>query len=125
MSTATTEIPLTIRGLTFRKLTDQIVAALEGGAGYWCASFKPVDEIKADVSPWYDDENLWSGDFKIEVKTDDGETHYLTPESMWRGLQWLADRHLWRIEQMIKETGDAETGDVLLQACLFGDIVYG
>lgn len=130
MTTTTETIPLTIEGLTWRKITDQIVAGIEGGISYWCGSFKPADgsAIKTDVEPWYDDEKIWAGDFNIKVEVDcegDDEIKYLTPESMRRGLQYLANNHLWRIEQMIKETGDAETGDVFIQACVFGDIVYG
>lgn len=124
MSTDT--IDLAINGLTWRKITDQIVPGLEGGISYWAASFKPEGDIKTDVSPWYDDEKLWaSGDFKIRVEIHDDEDKLFTPESIRAGLQYLADHHLWRIEQMVKETGDAETGDVFIQACLFGDIVYG
>lgn len=124
--TTTTAIPLTINGLTWRKITDQIVTAIEGGSGYWCGSFKPVEDIKTDVRPWYDDEKIWAGDFKIEVAdAEDGTKLFFTPESLKNGLQWLADNQLGRIEEIVKETGDAETADVFLQACVLGDIVYG
>jgi hypothetical protein len=127
MTDATVAEPLTlsITGITHRKIADQIVTAIEGGSGYWMTSFKPEGEIKTDVSPWYDDEKIWAGDFKIRVEIDDDEDKLFTPESIRKGLQWLADNHLWRIEQIVKETGDAETADVFIQACLFGDIVYG
>ena len=121
----TETIELGINGITFRKITDQIVAALEGGSGYWMQSFKPEEGIKTDVSPWYDDEKIWAGDFNIRVQIYEDEDVMFTPDRLRRGFQWLADNHLWRIEQMIKESGDAETGDVFIQACVFGDIVYG
>src|ERR1700730_15969672 len=125
-TTAVESLQLTIEGITYRKITDQIVAAIEGGVGYWMNEFKPVDRIATKVSPWYDDEKIWAGDFKIRVGVDEDEKEYfMTPQSMKEGLQWLADNHLWRIEQMVKENGDAETGDVFLQACIFKDIVYG
>jgi hypothetical protein len=116
-----------------RKITDQIVTALEGGSGYWMASFKPAGgDIKTNVSPWYDDEKIWAGNFDIEVKVHDedivpgqGDAFHFTPESVNKGLQWLLNNHAWRIEQIVKESGDAETADVFLQACLFEDIVYG
>jgi hypothetical protein len=127
-TTITDAIPLSIDGLTWRKITDQIVTAIEGGSGYWATSFKPVDpnSVKTDVSPWYDDEKIWSGPFKIAVRDGEEEkTVFFTPEGMKKGLQWLADNYLWRIEEIVKETGDAETADVFLQACIFQDIVYG
>jgi len=127
MTDITTSVgPLTINGLTWRKITDQIVTAIEGGSGYWCGSFKPVEDIKTKVSPWYNDEKIWAGDFKIELTdAEDGSTLFFTPESLRKGLQWLADNQLRRLEEIIKETGDAETADVFLQACVLGDIVYG
>ncbi|SDK45024.1 hypothetical protein [Bradyrhizobium ottawaense] len=126
-TTTTDTIPLSINGLTWRKITDQIVAGVEGGISYWASSFKPEGEISTDVSPWYDDEKFWAaGGWKILIKVhDERKPKEMTPESMRNGLQYLADNHLWRIEQMIKENGDAETGDVFIQSCLFGDIVYG
>ncbi|MEY9138579.1 hypothetical protein ABIE88_003383 [Bradyrhizobium diazoefficiens] len=116
---------LSITGITYRKIADQIVTAIEGGSGYWMTSFRPVEDIKTDVSPWYDDERIWAGNFNIEVTDDEEKVHFFTPESLKKGLQWLADNHLWRIEQIVKETGDAETADVFIQACVLGDIVYG
>ncbi|ARQ95254.1 hypothetical protein [Bradyrhizobium phage BDU-MI-1] len=130
MTTTTTELPavpsIGVNGLTWRKITDQIVAGLEGGISYWAASFKPEGEIKTDVSPWYDDEKFWArGGWKINVETHEDGTEVITPEKLAAALQWLADNHLWRIQQIVKETGDAETGDVFIQACVFKDIVYG
>ena len=61
----------------------------------------------------------------IRVETHEDGDKFLTPDKILSGLQHLADNYLWRIEEIIKETGDAETGDVFIQACLFGDIVYG
>ncbi len=117
---------ITIPGITWRKITDQIVAGIEGGISYWAKSFKPDGEIDTEISPWYDDEKIWSGDFRIKVDIDDeDDPAFLTPESIRKGLEYLAANHLWRIDQIVKESGDAETGDVFIQACLFGDIVYG
>jgi hypothetical protein len=125
-TTATTDsIPLTIEGITYRKITDQIVAAIEGGSAYWMSKFWPKDPIQTSVVPWYDDEKIWAGNFNIEVTDDEGTKHAFTPEKLKAGLQWLANNHLWRIEQIVKENGDAETGDVFIQACVVGDIVYG
>lgn len=122
----TTAIPLTISGITWRKITDQIVSAVEGGSAYWASTFWPVDPVKTSVVPWYDDEKIWAGNFKIKIHdTEEDKDVFFTPEGLRKGLQWLADNHLHRIEQIVKETGDAETADVFLQACLFGDIVYG
>lgn len=115
---------ITIPGITWRKITDQIVTAYEGGIVYWATSMDPVGEFKTEVSPWYDDEKFWAGDFKVKLAHEEGET-ILTPDSILKGLEYLAKDQLWRIDQIVKETGDAETADVFMQACVFGDIIYG
>jgi hypothetical protein len=110
-----------------KKITDQIISAIEGGSGYWMETFNPVrGRERATDDLWYADEKVWSGDFEVNVRIhDEDETRKFTPDSVKKGLQWLLDNHAWRIDQIIKETGDAETADVFMQACLFQEIVYG
>lgn len=115
---------ITIPGITWRKITDQIVTAIEGGINYWATSLTRVEDVKTEASPWYDDEKFWAGSFKVKLVHEEGET-ILTPDSILKGLEYLAKDQLWRIDQIVKETGDAETADVFMQACVFGDIVYG
>ena len=127
MASSAASIPRS-RRLTWRKITDQIVAGIEGGIGYWCGAFKPVNDsaIKTDVSPWYDDEKVWAGDFLIEAKVIDEKKKYqFTPESINKGLKWMAANQGKRIQEILDESGDADTADVFLQACMFEDIVYG
>ncbi|MGX9944955.1 hypothetical protein ACTG4Q_21055 [Bradyrhizobium denitrificans] len=110
-----------------KKITDQIISSIEGGSGYWMKGFNPErGQDRATDDIWYADEKVWAGDFEINVRIhDEKETHKFTPESVTKGLQWLLANHAWRIEQIVKETGDAETADVFMQACIFQDIVYG
>jgi hypothetical protein len=111
-----------------RLIADQIVTALEGGVGYWLESFKPVkgQERATTVQPWYDDEKVWASDFLIEAKVIDEKKKYqFTPESINKGLKWMAANQGKRIQEILDESGDADTADVFLQACLFEDIVYG
>lgn len=110
-----------------RLIADQIVTAIEGGVDYWLESFKPVKgRERATVAPWYDDEKVWAGDFLVEAKVvDDEKTYQFTPESIHKGLKWMAANQGRRIQEILDENGDADTADVFLQACLFEDIVYG
>lgn len=116
--------------ITPQQIADQMTAAIESSSGshYWSSGVTPKSNIKhLKESHWYADPVFWAGEFVVEVK--DGENrnkkHLMTPETMQKGIQYLLEHHGWRIEQIVKETGDAETGDVLLQAAVFGDIVYG
>lgn len=50
----------------------------------------------------------------------------LNLESIAKGLALMAENHPRHFAQLSDEDGgDAETGDVLLQLCLFGEVVYG
>jgi hypothetical protein len=128
MTDATT-IDIPVPGITWEKITDQICAALEGGSNYWLQCFKPqVGRERATKSPWYSDQKVWSGEFIINCRVlddDNAKIHLLDRQKVINGLNWLAAYHSHRVFEIVEETGDAETGDVFLQACLFGEIVYG
>ena len=126
MSTNKT-ISVTVSDVTPQMVADQMVAAIEGGSGHWLKYFRPkVGVERVTEGPWYSDAKFWDGDFLVEAKADDEDVvRNLTRDKIQSGLKWLANNHLWRIEEIVEETGDAETGDVFLQACLLGDIVYG
>lgn len=114
--------------ITPRMIADQIVTAIEGGSNYWMERFYPVQGKElATKEPWYDDEKVWAGDFLIRVEvSDDEKTYDLTPASVQKGLDWLSSHKLSsRMREIVEETGDADTADCFLQACLFEDIVYG
>lgn len=53
------------------------------------------------------------------------DRHKLTPESIARGLQVMAREYPWHFNHVGTSEEDAETADVFLQCCLFGEIVYG
>ncbi|TYO65440.1 hypothetical protein FXV83_16020 [Bradyrhizobium hipponense] len=117
--------PATIQ-LTAQHVADQIIAAFEGGSNYWIEEVTPKKGRElAKERPWYACPNVWSGDFLIEIKVQEDKAYELTPASIKTGLDYLSKQAASRIAEIVEENGDAETGDVFLQACLFGDIVYG
>lgn len=46
-------------------------------------------------------------------------------DSIREGVKIMARDYPLHFSNMFNESGDAETGDVLLQCCVFGKIVYG
>ena len=112
--------------VTAKDVSYQIIAAFEGGSNYWIdkVECKKGGEL-ATEKPWYADPKVWSGDFLVEIKTEDlDKPFHLTPDRVKTGLAWLAAKHPSRIAEIVGD-GDAETADVFLQACMFEDIVYG
>lgn len=61
----------------------------------------------------------------FEVQRRIGKLHTLTRAGIMKGLEWLSVNHPRRISEIASGDDDAETGDVLLQAALFEEIVYG
>lgn len=118
--------------ITSQHICDQIITAIEGGINYWCAGAILVRPDKSTLAetPWYSDPKLYEQDFLIKVALhepheDDKIDYELTPDAIRKGLAVLAEKYKWRINEIVTEDGDAETGDVFLQCCLFGEIVYG
>jgi hypothetical protein len=125
MTDTTIDIP--VPGITWDKITDQICTALEGGSNYWLQCFEPQSSRENVTEiPWYSDTKFWSGVFEIKAQVwDDEKTYTFNRESVINGLNWLSAHYLSRVVEIVEETGDAETADVFMQACLLGEIVYG
>jgi hypothetical protein len=49
----------------------------------------------------------------------------LDREAMHRGLRIMAEKYPRHFLDMVCENDDAATGDVFLQCCMFGEVVYG
>jgi hypothetical protein len=103
--------------ITFRisegTLHHQVVSSIEGGSGYWA---------RIDVGAH---QPGWRNYFDAEFTEDSGETHKLSLDKLKAGLAIMATKYPHHFKDVLGETGDATTGDVLVQCALFGKIVYG
>lgn len=112
--------------LSSEQIADQMVTALEGGSNHWLEHFHLINGSPTPVRPWYADPKLWAGDFEIDVCIGGEDEHVtLTPTHILRGQQILLDDYPHRWTEIVEETGDAETADVFLQLCVFGEVVFG
>jgi hypothetical protein len=125
--TVTTEISLT-------RVADLLCCAFEGGVGYWCEieryrkPRKPVAHVSREghVFP-HIDFPLCAGGAVVcrDTEDEDRPLMVLDLHAVKRGLALMpkvAPRH-WA--DFIAENDDATTGDVFIQICLLGEIVYG
>lgn len=101
---------------------DQVTSAVEGGSSYWA-----LINVGKHQPGW---RNYFTAKFTI-IETGDekagvvqGKTYKLTLDKLKAGLQVLAEKYPHHFKDIIDETGDATTGDVLVQCALFGEIVY-
>ena len=112
--------------LTNEQVANQMIGALEGGSNYWISGFFLESSTHTPVEkPWYADPLVYTGEFKIRVEPHEDEETMFTHETLKKGLDWLAQKHPRRLVEILTENDDAETSDVFLQACVFGEIVYG
>lgn len=112
-----------IFNLTEGTFHDQVTSAIEGGSNYWAKI-----DVGTHRSGW---RNYFTAKFTIIEDSDvkagaiKGKTYRLTLDKLKAGLQVLADKYPHHLKDIIAGTGDAITGDVLVQCALFGEIVYG
>jgi hypothetical protein len=105
-----------------QRVSDLLVSAFEGGSGYW-ARLRGYDADMAD--------DIVAGKRSLGITEDCGEgeppvEHVLDRKAVARGLKLFAELEPRRhFQGFLSEGDDAETGDVFLQMCLLGKIVYG
>lgn len=124
-----------------------LCSGFEGGIGYWAEivgykepasldvtlaklSAEQYDHAKEDTSRVYRyiDYPLNKGGAVIlrDCEGSEGcESWTLTLAKIKTGLQIMADKYPNHFNDLVGCNGDAITGDVFIQCCLFGEIVYG
>jgi len=119
----------------FERVYCLLTTAFEGGSNYWYKVVKYVAPNDKDL--YWDDEDkselyrrmqypLSKGGAVILTTSQGDKKHYqLDLETLERGLLVMATNYRRHFDDMINEQDDADTGDVFLQCCLFGELVYG
>lgn len=104
------------------RIDDLLTSAFEGGSNYWYQidnQTTPFEGFAGEA--WRQPGGILIKD--MENEADPGKV--LDAEAVERGLQLMADKFPSRWADFITENDDAETGDVFLQLCLFGEVIYG
>jgi len=116
------------------KIAELLCSAFEGGSGYW--SEIGGYNVPKEVWLWGDGSNIFKyiqyplskGGAVIVLETGDGDVskeHVLDLAAIKRGLQTMANKEPRHFANFLAGNGDADTGDVFLQCCLLGEVVYG
>lgn len=92
---------------------DQVTAAIEGGSNHWARIDVGAHQLG------------WRNYFTAKFTEDNGQAYELSLDKLKAGIQVLATKYPHHFVDIVRETGDATTGDVLVQCALLGDIVYG
>jgi hypothetical protein len=124
--------------IQLKDIANLLVSAFEGGSNYWY-------NIKEFIKPKYED--------LLVIYSFNGEVEYypkyisyplseggsliiedlqnvmnlksLNLPTIYSGIKVMAEKYPQHFNNFISGNDDAETGDVFLQCCLYGEIVFG
>lgn len=121
------------KDIELQRISDLLCCALEGGSNYWYmieAYKQPMmwdfDSNETEGKHYAQDYPLNAGGaLKISDMEDDDKIYWLNMDAIKKGLQVMADKFPVHFGDFLGEDEDAATGDIFLQCCLFGDIIYG
>ena len=103
--------------ITYESIKDLLDSASRG-SDYWCGN-----------SLMYEKETeraLASNNIGVLVEDiEAGKSTSLNLQKIKKGLTIMAKKYPSHFADFIKEDYDNETGDVFLQCCLFGKVIYG
>jgi len=114
-----------------------LCTAFEGGVGYWCRIMDYVEpaERRAVLSPGdgrvyrYADYPLTGGAAVCRLSEEHTDEEWLPlvldRAAIQRGLDLMPQVAPEHWANFLTENEDAETGDVFVQLCLLGEVVYG
>ncbi len=121
--------------ITDSRAADLLCSAFEGGSNYWyLIDHKQVPVVAA--TPWGNEymPSYISYPFSqsgaiviVDIEDPDGDKHTLNKAAIERGKTLLStdDQYGHHLENVLQEQDDADTGDIFLQLCLFGEVIYG
>ena len=119
-------VPVTITG---QMVSDMLISAFEGGSNYWIDNIRLYDREGKRVVGFSSCGNLvltLSSATVTERESGDHHPLMMPPAIIVeKGLKVMADKYRRHFANFISEDGDAETADVFLQCCLFGEVRYG
>ncbi len=118
-----------------------LCSAMDGGSAYWATIESKDDYTAPPVTPDLTDvfkEECWNeklfpyihypllegGEVRVKDKFT-GKKYPLNLDAIDRGLKLMAEKTPKHFNDFITRYGDAVTGDVFLQFCLLGELVYG
>ncbi len=107
---------------------DLIISALEGGSNYW---YEVTKHNKASKSAYLSEFIFDQEDGFIEIEADikgqgqEPGKFLLNMNSVNKGWEIFKQYKIGYYTDAINENADAETGDIFLQICLFGEVIFG
>jgi len=106
-----------------------LCSAFEGGSNYWyrIEDYKyPEGKAKKDFEFPYIELPFSGGVVKVrDMEADVKKVYLLNGRALKRGWKVMLEKYPHHYADAVTGQHDAITGDVFLQCCLFGDVIYG
>jgi hypothetical protein len=109
------KLELTIPTLAIR---DTIISGIEGGIQYWARA------VSYELPPRGFESESDLGIACDLIELDTGERFSLQEQWM-AAVRLMAEKYPRKFAEIVNETGDCTTGDVLIQLAVFGEVRYG
>jgi hypothetical protein len=129
------DLPVTIT-VPAERVADLLCSGFEGGTRYWAkiVGKRRPKTIVVLGDHWADTAAnpyphihypLSEGGSITVLDTDTGKKHILDLSAIQRGLAAMQEKAPRAFGDLLAENDDAFTGDVFIQCCLFGEVIYG
>lgn len=115
-------------------LTDLLTTAVEGGINYWAGVIRYKWDTDTGTALGEAFVDLYETEEAYDKKPEDIEVFHVTIDTIAHGIGILREKHahyppkaFWEADRTNGEDGDYDAGDAdaILQAGLFGEVVYG
>jgi hypothetical protein len=116
------------------RIADLLCTSLEGGVYYWAKyelKYEPTLQEQGDEEKYgewvlFPQFMITHPLFCLSIKDfEEGEDYDLNLETLESGLGVMAKKYGRHFKDFCEGDEDAITGDVFLQCCVFGEVVYG
>jgi hypothetical protein len=119
--------------ISLDRISNLLCSAFEGGSNYWYEIQKFVEPktitFRTDEDQVYKhlDYPLNDGGAVIvgDIEDEDSEPKRLDLDAIKKGIQIMAEKYPRHMSDFLNDNDDADTGDIFLQCCLFGEAIYG
>lgn len=121
--------------MTLSHVVTLLCSGLEGGSNYWLRidGYRAPETVKAVAGPILSlgetifrhiDYPLTGGAVEC-LDMESGEQLVLDREAIERGARLMVEKETRHWGMVLSERDDATQGDVFVQLCLLGEVVYG
>ena len=108
-----------------KRIKDLLCGAFEGGSNYWIGSAVRDNPDDIECEYLHDVPLTERGGVIIQDMFGDEGPKRVDRTTIRKGLEYMRDKFPKHLETFWTANDDAETSDVFLQCCCFGQVVYG